>query len=78
MAINIVPGYTLAEWGGWLRQYTDERMIWASDPGQQAVTAFGINAVGTKVIIDPKGRVVHRSAGIAGYDILDSVVRKAL
>ena len=78
MAINIAPGYTLDEWEGWLRRYTEERLIWASDPGQQAVTTFGINAVGTKVIIDSKGQVVHRSAGIAGYDILDSVVRKAL
>ena len=68
---------TLDEWEGGLRQYTEERVIWASDPEQQAVTRFGINSVGTKVIIDRKGQVVHRSAGIAGYDILNSVVREA-
>ena len=78
MAVNIAPGYTLEEWRSWLHQYTERPLVWAQDMEGQAIAAFGVYTLGTKVIVDRQGRITYRSAGTAGYDALAEAVRQAL
>lgn len=78
MAVNIATEYTLGDWQTWWYRYTDRSVIWAEDTQGEAVMAFGVYAVGTKVIVDRQGRVVYRNTGAAGYDVLNAAVKQIL
>ena len=65
------------EWQAWLQRYTQRSLVWAQDIQGRAATAFRINAVGVKVIVDRQGRIVYRSAGLAGYDALNAAAQQA-
>lgn len=76
--MNIAPGYSLAEWKAWWNQFTNDPVIWAQDIQGQATTAFNVNALGMKVIVDRDGHIVYRNAGVTGYDALEAAVLEAL
>ncbi len=78
MAVIIAPGYSLGDWQTWWYRYTDRSVIWADDTQGEAVVAFGVYAVGTKVIVDRQGRLVYHSGGAAGYDVLNAAVKRVL
>ena len=78
IAVNIAPGYTLGQWESWWRRYTELPVTMAQDRNGEAVAAFQVTLLGTKVIVDRRGRVVYRSAGVVGYEALDAAIRGAL
>ncbi len=40
--------------------------------------AFDVRSLGTKVILNERGEVVHKSSGVAGYENLRLWVEEAL
>ena len=76
--MNIEPSFALKEWRAWWQQYTDLPVTWAQDSEGQVVPAFQLTALGTKVVVDKKGRIVYRSVGETGYGELRAAIEKAL
>ena len=78
VAVNIEPYYALKEWQAFWLDITDLPVTWAQDAQGRAVQAFELTALGTKIIVDRKGRIVYRSAGVAGYEVLRAAIEAAL
>jgi len=77
VAVNIVPQATLQQWQAFWKSLGAGDVVWAQDSGQ-AVTAFNVQALGTTIVVDRKGRVVYRDAGATPYETLRRAVLKAL
>ena len=79
VAVNIMPDATLQQWQSFWKSLGAGDVVWAQDaPDNQAVRAYNIQALGTTVVVDRKGRVVYRDAGATPYETLRSAVLKAL
>jgi len=79
VAINILPQRaSLRAWEGFWRSLGGGEALFAEDIRGEAVPAFNVRALGTKVIINRKGQVVYRDSGVTPYEKLRSAVERAL
>lgn len=76
VAVNIFPEEApLALWKRFWRSVGgNDDVVFAEDPGRQAVRAFGVRALGTKIILDRQGQVAYRDAGPTPYETLQAAV----
>lgn len=79
VAVNILPQrFPLSYWKDFLEYWGSGRLLFAEDSNYSGLTAFKVTALGTKVIIDRRGRVIYRAAGPTGYQKLRAEVNRAL
>ncbi len=53
-------------------------VVWAQDSQRVTAREYELQALGTEVIVDRKGRITFRSDGPAGFKRLEAEIEKVL
>ena len=78
VAVNVDPLSTLDEWAAYWHSKGGGDVTWAGTGDGAIVRKFGVQFLGTTIIIDRAGRISYRDGGATPYETLKGQITQTL